>query len=313
MSALALLGVALLVALLADVALTVFAPDARHGGPIHRRQNSLTWGLFRILGTRRDGSTRPGILALAGPTGALLTLSLWSGWLVLGFALIYKSSNGSFTSAGTAMTMTWVEAIYYSGYVATTLGIGDVVATTKWLRLITILEALTGFGLFAVATSYVLAISRELTNTSALALEVATLRGARAFESEQVGGGAARSRWAEGWARSLLRITDAHGRYPLLHFFRPDDDDRSLVVQLAWLMRLVGVHGGEGDPDVTPLPPHAKEFLERAIARYLTELNHACVPRGFRPIPPGEASLEHLYARLLRYLCYDAGVWEVRS
>ena len=244
---------------------------------------------------------------MAGPAGALLTLALWSGWLVFGFALIYRSSLGGLALNETLGAMAWVEVIYYSGYVATTLGIGDIVATTWWLRLITIVEALTGFGLFALATSYVLAISREVTNTSALALEVATLRGTRAFESDEAESKAALSRWAEGWARSLLRITDAHGRYPLIYFFRPADPDRSLLVQLAWLLPLAGVHPVEGEPDPTHLPPPAREVLERAITRYLKELNHGCVPRHFRPIPPGEASLETLYARLLRHLCYDPG------
>jgi len=233
--------------------------------------------------------------------------------LVIGFALIYRSSLGGLALDETSGAIAWVEAIYYSGYVATTLGIGDVVATTWWLRLITIVEALTGFGLLALATSYVFAISREVTNTSALALEVATLRGTHAFESDEVESKAALSRWAEEWARSLFRITDAHGRYPLLHFFRPADPDRSLLVQLAWLLPLAGVHTVEGEADPTHLPPPAKEVLERAITRYLKELNQRCVPRRFYPIPPGEVSLEILYARLLRHMCYEAGPWEVRS
>jgi hypothetical protein len=214
MSALAVLGVVLVLALIADVALTVFPSDGRHGGPVHHRQNLLLWALYRRLGTGKNGVARPKVLSLAGPAGALSTLLLWCG-----------------------------------------------------------------------------------TST---------------FESGAVDAEVARSRWAEEWARSLLRITDAHGKYPLLHFFRPADADRSLLVQLAWLLPLAGVHPSGDGPRSTLLPTHAAEVLRQAIERYLQDLNHGCVPHRFRPIRPRDVSLHTLYARLLRHLCYDPAEWEVR-
>ncbi|NIQ81564.1 MAG: hypothetical protein GTN93_26425, partial [Anaerolineae bacterium] len=163
-------------------------------------------------------------------------------WLVLAFALIYAPFVGSFDATTPHLWINWIEAVYYSGYVASTLGLGDVIATSPWLRLLTVLEAMSGLALFAAATMYVLAISRELAGASALALELSGLRlGGKEEPSlfqraddETIGD------WARDWARSLLRESYAHGQYPLLQFFRPTDPDPALLVQLGQLLSLVG-------------------------------------------------------------------------
>jgi Ion channel len=307
MIAFTVLGVAILTALVLDILLTLFPPLGTHGGPVHRRQNRLIWSLFRTIGIRRDGSARPGVLAMAGPVGAMLTLVLWGGWLVIGFALVYLPAIPSFAQTGAPISPDWVEALYYSGYVASTLGLGDVVATTTALRLITIVEALAGFGLFAVATAYVMAISREHAASSTLAIEVSSLRHAGLADSEDAEAVATLARWAERWARTLLQITHAHGQYPLLHFFRPADPDRALLVQLEWLMALAGLETPDTPERPSPLPPHSASILRHALERYLRELNHGCIPHRFRPLPPGEPSMAELYARLLWHMGYESG------
>lgn len=309
----AVVGVLLLAVLALDVLLTVF-PPLGHGGPVHRRQIQLAWRVFGIVGRRGDGSPRVRVLALAGPLIAMLSVAVWGVWLVLGFALVFMPYSASFSTTAALAPDGWAEALYYSGYVATTLGLGHVIATTPALRLLTVLEAMSGFALFAVTTSYVFSITGELATAGALALELASSRGvgdgrgsARAmFRGEN---GEAVARWTEAWARSLFRLTHAHGQYPLLQFFRAADPDRALPVQLGHVLDLVGGEADGGDPDLRRRHaiPRASPLLRDALLRYLTEVNRACIPAGFDPLPAplSEVSVERLHARLLRYTFHD--------
>ncbi|NNK63954.1 MAG: two pore domain potassium channel family protein [Gemmatimonadetes bacterium] len=310
------LGVLFLTFLVMDVLLTVF-PPLGHGGPVHRRQNQLAWKLFRLVGRRLDGSPRPKVLGLAGPVIAMMSVAVWGVWLVLGFALIYAPYSSTFST--TAVSGGWAETLYYSGYVATTLGLGDVVATTPGLRLLTVLEAMGGFALFAVATSYVFSITRELATAGTLALELASFRACGDGRTEgwtlaADGGDEAVARWTEAWARSLFRMAHAHGQYPLLQFFRAADADRALPVQLGRVLELVEAEtdrssgAGTGEPELPrPDSPAVSPLLRHALLRYLVEVNRACIPAGFDPLPapPSELPAERLHARLLRYTCHD--------
>lgn len=313
----AVLGVLLLALLGLDILLTIF-PPLGHGGPVHRRQNQLAWSVFRLLGRRSDGSVRPTVMGLAGPLIAMMSVAVWGVWLVVGFALVYAPHSTSFSTTAAAAPDGWAEALYYSGYVATTLGLGDVVATTPALRLLTVVEAMAGFALFAVATSYVFSITRELATAGTLALELASFRGGGDGRSQRARfggeGDEAIARWTEAWARSLFRMTHAHGQYPLLQFFRATDHDRALPVQLGRLLDLVSDEtdaGGGADVGGPGARRQASSgvspLLRAALLRYLVEVNRACIPSRFDPLPapPGEVSAERLHARLLRYTCYD--------
>lgn len=299
------LGVALLAVLFVDVLFTVFHPQG-HGGPVHRRQNQLVWRVFQLIATHRDGATRPQLLALAGPVMAVLSVATWGVWLVLGFALIYAPFIATFAETTPHVVIGWVEVMYYSGSVASTLGLGDVVASTPALRLITVLEAMTGFALFAVATTYVLAIFRELAGAHTLALELASLYRweATGLALRRRGDDETFLRWTEDAARRLLRVVHAHGQYPIMHYFRPRDSDLALPVQLGRVLSLVDPVGQEEEPAGRDTP--AFQLLRDALRRYLIEVNRRCVPGRFDPptVPLEQLPDAHLHTRLLHYLGY---------
>lgn len=302
------LGTTLLAVLFMDVLFTVFHPQGR-GGLVHQRLNRLVWRAFRLLATRRDRAPRSDVLALAGPLMAVLSVATWGAWLVLGFALVYAPYIATFTSTTPHAASGWIEAVYYSGYVASTLGLGDVVASTPVLRLVTVLEAMSGFALFTVTTAYVLAIFRELAGARTLAFELASL-----FRGEAAGpalwrGGAdeTMARWTEAVSRSLVRVVDAHGQYPIMHYFRPQDPDQALVIQLGTVLILVEREAGAGEGDApTQRTARAFRLLREALMRYLIEMNRQCVPARFDPLqaPLESHPAERLHARLLRYLGY---------
>lgn len=301
-------GGAVLLLLVIDIFLTVFHAEGR-GGPLNRRLNRVLWRALRRAGTTRGGEARPRVLGLGGSLQAVTTILVWGLLLILGFALIYYPYLPSFTSSPPAPGPGWVDALYYSGYAATTLGLGDIVATRPALRLLTILEALNGFAIFTVAVTYVLAVYRESGNMQALASEIDAYFGAgidRVVEQARGDASAQIAAWEERIAASLLQTLEAHWQYPVLHYFRPKEDHRSLPLQLGKLMTFLestrpeGDEFDEGDGGVHARP--SRELLERALDSYLQRMDRQYVPGDE---DGEEADRRRHQRRLLRYMGYS--------
>ena len=227
-------GVLLLGLLFVDVFVTVFHAAGR-GGPVTRGIMRAVWHLFGSTGTPKGRPRRDRLMGLAAPVIVIVGLGTWITLLVTGFALIYYRWIDSFLVSPGEMRMYWVEALYYSGYTAATLGTGDIVADNEFLRLLTPVEAFGGFALVSVSITYVLAIYREVVATQKLAslihgfLRAVDPIGQEGARMEAV------ARWMEDVNGALLHVLSSHYEYPLLHYFRPSSVERALPPQLAKL------------------------------------------------------------------------------
>lgn len=304
-----LAGGLVLLLLFYDILVTVFHPHGG-GGPINRVQSHGVWMLFRAFGTGPDGRPRRKLLAFCGPVLAVLTISIWILILIVGFALVFYPFIAAFpVDPGTAEPR-WVKALYFSGYVASTLGIGDVVPPSPVFRLLTVLEAMAGFVLFAISVSYVLAVYREIGVASALSLDLSGYfrRGVRdVIEAAHRVGYDPIDSWLDETTRVLLRITQAHAQYPIIHYFHSPDPRQALPVQLGHLVEYLKQTGGEeAGPYETARASPSRDALRATLETHLREINRHVVPDRFEPLEAGGegASLERQYGRILRYLLY---------
>lgn len=290
------LGGLLLLLLMVDVFVTVFHPEG-HGGPVTRWQSRLTWRVWRGLAPRGGG--RDGWLALGGPSLALLAPVTWAVLLIGGFALVYVPWMDRFLVSPGILRHTWVEAIYFSGIAAVTLGTGDIVPDLPALRLLSVLEALSGFALITAALSYILSVYRENGRAGTLAAEL-SLRYSSVAPAEAVPLGE-REQWLDHVAREILHITRAHAQYPILLYFRPRDPSGSLPLQLGALVRsgsdtaLAATAGGSLS---------GERLVRAAVSRYLDEADVRILARSGASTE-GRDSLERRHARLLDYLGYS--------
>lgn len=295
------LGGLLLVLLLIDVLLTVLPPMG-HGGPVHRRLIWLLWGFVRRSTRGFGASRRAGARAFAGPILAASAIAVWVVWLIAGFAILYITIPGAWEGSPDGTFAPFGEAFYYSGYVATTLGLGDLAPGTPLMRVLTVSEAVAGFALFAVSMTYLLAVAQSLGRLEELAFELAAARDLFTPTRRHVQGSADGARLNR-WARGLLGAAVAHRQYPLIQFFRPTDPDRDLVAQVEWMLPSITeprqVAGSDGAEDAPSLG-----LLREAIFRYLAELNRSCIPESFQPLegPIRRADAAELHARLSSYL-----------
>lgn len=300
-------GLAVLLLLGTDVFITVFHPEG-HGGPLTRRQNGLIWKIWRRVAPggrqRRDEW-----LALGGPALAVLTPIIWAVLLVAGFALIYYPWMERFLVSPGTLRSHWAEALYYSGYAAATLGTGDIVPDIPGLRLLSIVEAFSGFALLSSALSYIFAIYRENGRKSTLASEL-SLRDDAEGSGRVARIGGERDEWLEDVARELLHVTGSHSQYPILHYFRPSDPRSSLAIQLGSLVRLEESRGHDMETPVAERgesPTPGEVLVLGALSRYLEAADRRFVRGGGSKEdgdiegPPNPMR----YGRLLDYLGYS--------
>ena len=305
------LGGLLIVLLAMDVFFTVFHAQGQ-GGPLTRGLSRLVWAATRSLGQRADGSKRDRVLALGGPVLVVTTLLLWVTLLVVAYTLVYYPWIRTFLVSPGSLRTPWLEALYYSGYTAATLGLGDVIADTEALRLLTVLQAFGGFALLSVSTSYFLGVYRELIAMQSLAVDIS---GLFSKGEEQVlrftrdEGYDALARWSEQLSSDLSRSLVAHHQYPVLHYFRPRQASRALPVQLGALLRLRRlVAADQGSLAPTALSRHPSYLaLMDSLESYLANVEEYFIPGG-RDEEGGsgaEDDNERTHGRLLRYMRYS--------
>lgn len=238
-------GVVLILISLIDIYLIVLYPRSGKGW-LSTAISKGTWRLFqRIarLGAAIQRSERFGaaILSFCGPTLLILVVSAWTVLLIVGFACVYWTELGMEIQASEGLTpISFSTALYYSGYVFTTLGVGDLVPRSDWVRIVTVIEAGLGFAIFTLTITYLMAIYSALSQRNILALMLHHRTMGKADAAELVARMGAAGDFNDARddvakiAESLLTLLESHHAYPVVHYFRFENDLYSLA-RIVWL------------------------------------------------------------------------------
>lgn len=218
------LGVALVGAIAWDIALTLLHASAK--GPLGHRGNRLAWRLVRFAADR----SRRRLLSWTGPAAMATNFIIWLGGMWLGFALIYLPFVETFSYApsvgfGDPVAL---DALYMSGVAMTTVGFGDVVASTDALRLVTVAESASGFAVFTAAITYVLSVYPLVGDLRTSAVQASDLGLLDLEGTAQLIG----ERDVAPIAALHRRIVENHQtvrRFPVLYYFSADDPSESVV------------------------------------------------------------------------------------
>jgi hypothetical protein len=252
-AALTLLGIALLAFALRDVFETLLHPEGR--GPLARVIMRAVW-----TGCRRPRGDHTA-LQLAGPLGLVLVVGTWAALLVLGWALLlWPHLEDGFSLQGPGRTGFW-DALHVSLSTLTTLGFADAVPQKDWLRVVTPLEALVGFGLLSASISYLLLLYPVLARRRSLAYELSLLSKAErqgGLSPEQLDPAAVDRLYADLTAR-LVAIERDLVHFPAAYYFAESDERFSLAAVAPYLLDLA--RRGTG-PEV-PEPVRLRAVLLR--------------------------------------------------
>lgn len=240
MSAVGLLYLGIGIGLLALVLYDVFTTILHHwggAGPLSGRLAFRVWQLAVHLTRNVKRGRRRRILGRIGPLLIPLTVVLWAGLVVLGFALIYlPQMPGAFHAGeGIPNLRSLGDAIYYSGITFFTVGFGDIVPVTTGLRLVAMLEGGSGFAVITLVISYFTSVYGSYTQQKVTAESVYYQAGSTADAARMIASylhaGSAESMVGEvGRLRDgLTTIRSGFASYPLLHYFISAEPRQSLV------------------------------------------------------------------------------------
>jgi hypothetical protein len=282
---LAIVGVILLCALISDIFATVFVPRGK-GGPIARRIYSGAWSGWRWIGIHLPEQRRRGWLAYLGPLLVPITVLVWGAALIVGFALIYAPwvPDFSISPAESGPMADWALALYYSGYSAVTLGVGDVTPDGTFPRLLTVMEAGFGFAIITVTVSYLLSVYSARSQATILSLSVFRFIGRGDGEDPvslliDVADSGAEEEVTDWLGRIeviLAEFVELEGQYPLINYFHEPRDDRALPIAISDLLDLVTISRSMLSPERFPslaTGPTTK-VIERIGLNYLQETSN---------------------------------------
>jgi hypothetical protein len=233
----ALVGLVLVAVVLRDTFETIILPRRVSGRVrVSKIFYQVTWRPVAAIGRRMPpGDRRETFLSTYGPISLILLIILWGILLVTGFALLLWA-------AGFDATISGGNNLYVSGTTFTTLGIGDFTPKTDLARLLTVVEAATGFGFLAVVISYLPVLyqsfSRRETTISMLDEWAGSPPSAGDLLRRAVAAGEfdalipLMAQW-EVWTAELL---ESHLSYQVLSYFRSQHENQSWVASLTAIL-----------------------------------------------------------------------------
>lgn len=259
-------GVALIFLAIRDILLTLMTASGR--GPISRRLMALAWLAMRPV-VRRSRAYRE----IVGPLTFIGVIGSWAVMIILGWALIYWPflPDRFLVDFGLALERgnpgSFVMSLYLSMVVLSTLGFGDIVPTGVWLRLLTPLEALIGFGLITASISWFLSILPAISRRRRFAHQIALVREAEEQSGQEWTAEAAIG-LLDSFSTQLIDIRSDQIQFPVIYYFRDADPAAELAPNLRYLLEMATwAQDTFGEPG-SSIYLH-QHMLRRAVNDYL--------------------------------------------
>jgi hypothetical protein len=251
-----LAGILCILIVLLDAFQTIILPRRAAGRlRLTRIFYIFTWTPWRFVAVRiRHPRKRETALSFYGPLSLIFLLVVWASGMVLGFSLLFYSLGSPFKDS--SLPVNYLSDLYVSGTNFFTLGLGDVTPHGQIPRVLSTLEAGTGFGFLAVIMGYfpVLygAFSRREVSISLLDARAgspptaAELMRRHSFDGAENALALLLSEW-ERWSAELL---ESHISYTLLCYYRSQHTNQSWIGALTAILDtsallIAGVQGHE--------------------------------------------------------------------
>jgi ion channel len=233
-----LLGIALIGIALRDIFDVLFHPLGR--GMIARLVVRTVSGISRWL-----AGWVKGIGLLAGPVSYIAVVATWAGLLVLGWAFVFlpQLPQGFHFDPGLnpATHDGFFDAVYVSLVNLTSLGYGDISPASDLMRLLGPIETMFGLGLLTASISWLISIYNSISRRDSLAHEVHLAKEAEERLGEKLADADPEllETMLASFAEQLIRARRDLIHFPIVHYFRTEDEERALAGLLPFLASLV--------------------------------------------------------------------------
>ena len=219
------LGAAIIIVCIMDFLWTTLWVDGG-AGPITKRASHLIWKT-----TRKISKDHPKILSLNGPLILSFTLFTWIMLLWIGWTLVFAGDANSIINPQSSMPITWLDRIYYAGYLIFTLGNGDFSPQGGTWKIASVLATGTGMLFITLGVTYLLSILGAVTQKRAFSESVMAV----GKDGEQF----VLNAWngkdfhdlnllLNTLAEQLGTITAQHKAYPILHYYYAEEQEEAI-------------------------------------------------------------------------------------
>ena len=294
----ALLGAALILVVLWDGFETIILPRRVTRRfrltRVFYRATWLPWS--KLVRALSSGKRQENLLSFYGPFSLLLLLSFWACVLIFGFGILYYASGPAIKTPGASAGFS--TCLYLSGTTFFTLGLGDVVPTTRLASLFTVAEAGMGLGFLALVIGYLPALNQSFSRREVNI----SLLDARAGSPPSAAEMLRRHRDDHGmeelrqllheWELWSAELLESHLSYPVLAYFRSQHDNQSWLAALTAILDtsalvMVGLEGA----------------CERQAELTFAMARHAVVDLSIiLGVPPGGSDADRLPDTILEHL-----------
>jgi hypothetical protein len=141
----------------------------------------------------------------------------------------------------------FLDALYVSLVNLTSLGYGDISPASSLLRVLGPIETIFGLGLLTASISWLISIYGAISRRDSLAHEVLLTKEAEERLGEKLADAdpALLETMLAGFAEQLIRARRDLIHFPIVHYFRTEDEERALAGLLPFLGSLADEAGEE--------------------------------------------------------------------
>ncbi|WP_376797490.1 potassium channel family protein [Thermogemmatispora sp.] len=201
----------------------------------------VSWWLWRRPAHLvRTAARREYFLSLYGPLSLLFLLVIWAVGLISGFALLQWSLGAAMHAPERQTSLSTL--FYFSGTTFFTLGLGDIAPAAGLPRLVTVIEAGTGFGFLALVLSYLPVIYQAFSRREASIAQLDAHAGSPPSALELLRRHARGEQFPElvrllrEWERWAAELLESHLSYPVLLYYRSQHERQSWLAALTTLL-----------------------------------------------------------------------------
>ena len=178
------------------------------------------------------------IFKYSGITHLLTTTFIWMLMLFLGAYAVYTSGEEMVVNGTTGLPATHPERFYFTGYVLSTLGIGDFVPGSDISRILTGILSFSGVILITTGLTYLLSVINSVLNKKQLAFLISTtgqdVEEIFTFYKQQDDLEYLVSN-AGDLRQQILKNASSYLSFPIANYFLSKKHESALIVQLARL------------------------------------------------------------------------------
>lgn len=268
-------GIIVVLIVMADVAVTTIAP---HGaGKIARAVSRIVWYILRGIYSRWGGT----ILDFSGLFIILTMIHVWLLLLWTGYSIIFMAFPGSVTNTNTGEIATNYEIIYFVGYSLSTLGYGDLTASTNFLKILSSVISFTGLIMITTIVTFLVPVTKGALQKRKLSSCISLLGSTPEQMIIRGWNGTDFSRLQKSFDQindMLLEVAQSHMAYPMLHYFHTSNRKHALplnIVALDEALTILKCYVPEAyrmqNDDLFPLRQTIKSFLITANTAYFKD------------------------------------------